>query len=227
MLWGSTLRTPHPHARDPLDRHRARRWPRPACTRCSPHEDVPGPQDLRPRDPRPARARLGATCATRARRSRSSPPTIPRPRARAAEAIEVDYEVLEPLDRSRARARRSSRRRCTRPATCCATCTSSTATRAPAGDVVVTGEYEVGMQDQAFLGPGVGPRRPRRGRRRRPLHRDPVAARRPRPARRLLDLPPEQRAAHARPASAARSAAARTSRCRSTPACSRSTPGAR
>ena len=35
------------------------------------------------------------------------------------------------------------------------------------------------MQDQAFLGPGVRARRARRGRRRRPLRRHPVAARRP------------------------------------------------
>ena len=45
------------------------------------------------------------------------------------------------------------------------------------------------MQDQAFLGPGVGARRARRGRRRRPLRRDPVAARRPAPDLRGLGLP--------------------------------------
>ncbi len=37
------------------------------------------------------------------------------------------------------------------------------------------------MQDQAFLGPESGARRARRGRRRRPLRRHPVAARRPGP----------------------------------------------
>ena len=48
-------------------------------------------------------------------------------------------------------------------------------------EVVVRGDYEVGMQDQAFLGPGVGARDPGRGRRHRPLHRHPVAPRRPGP----------------------------------------------
>ena len=94
-------------------------------------------------------------------------------------------------------------------------------------DVVVTGEYEVGMQDQAFLGPGVRARDPRRGRRRRPLHRDPVAARGPRPGRGLRSTCRSRRCASRSPASAARSAGARTSRCRSTRACSRCTPAGR
>ena len=42
-----------------------------------------------------------------------------------------------------------------------------------------SGDYEVGMQDQAFLGPESGLAVPGRGRRRRPLRRHPVAARRP------------------------------------------------
>ena len=52
-----------------------------------------------------------------------------------------------------------------------------------AGDVSVEGVYEIGIQDQAFLGPGVGPRGARRGGRRRHLRRDAVAARRPRAGR--------------------------------------------
>ena len=48
------------------------------------------------------------------------------------------------------------------------------------------------MQDQAFLGPESGLAVPGRGRRRRPLHRHPVAARRPAPGRRRLGLPPEK-----------------------------------
>ena len=36
MLWGATLRSPHPRARIRGDRHRARRWPCRACTPCSP-----------------------------------------------------------------------------------------------------------------------------------------------------------------------------------------------
>ena len=51
--------------------------------------------------------------------------------------------------------------------------------------VVVEGTYEVGMQDQAFMGPESGLAVPDRRRRRRPARVDPVAARRPRPGRRL------------------------------------------
>ena len=48
-------------------------------------------------------------------------------------------------------------------------------------DVVVRGVYEVGMQDQAFLGPRVGAGGAGGGRRHRPLHRHPVAPRQPGP----------------------------------------------
>ena len=54
------------------------------------------------------------------------------------------------------------------------------------------------MQDQAFLGPGVRARGAGRGRRRGPLHRHPVAARRPRPARRLARPAAREGAARAR-----------------------------
>ena len=76
-------------------------------------------------------------------------------------------------------------------------------------------------------GPGVRARGAGRGRRRRPVDRDPVAARRPRPGRGLPRPAARRRCASRSPASAARSAGARTSRCRSTPACSRCTPGGR
>ena len=94
-------------------------------------------------------------------------------------------------------------------------------------DVVVEGEYEVGMQDQAFLGPESGLAVPD-GEGGVDLYiatqwlhvdRDQLAAE-PRPRARAG-------ARHARRASAARSARARTSRCRSTRACSRCTPTAR
>ena len=72
-------------------------------------------------------------------------------------------------DRDRGRLRGAARRSSTRAprapgaadgarpaATCCGTCRSAAATRRAAAAVVVTGEYEVGMQDQAFLGPESG-----------------------------------------------------------------------
>ena len=45
---------------------------------------------------------------------------------RAADRIEVDYEVLRAAGRSGVRARRPIRRRCTPAGTCCATCRSRT-----------------------------------------------------------------------------------------------------
>ena len=129
--------------------------------------------------------------------------------------------------RPRAAVRRPRARRCTPAATWCATCGSGTATRSATADVVVTGEYEVGMQDQAFLGPESGLAVPAERRRRRPVRRHPVAARRPRPGRRRASACRRRRCGSRWPASAARSAPARTSRCRSTRACSRCTPAGR
>ena len=78
---------------------------------------------------------------------------------RAVGRIEVDYEVLRAGHRRRD-GRRSTRRRrtCTRAATWCATLPirrgdPDAATRRGAWCI---GEYEVGMQDQAFLGPESG-----------------------------------------------------------------------
>ena len=83
------------------------------------------------------------------------------------------------------------------------------------------------MQDQAFLGPESGLAVPDGAGgvelyiATQWLHvdRDQVAV--------SLGLPPERGAAARSAAWAARSAGARTSRCRSTPACSRCAPGAR
>ena len=86
---------------------------------------------------------------------------------RAAERIVVDYEPLEPIvdperatERSRLHPDRATPRRTatatTRARTSCARCGSATAIPDAAGDVVVEGDYEVGIQDQAFLGPESG-----------------------------------------------------------------------
>ena len=90
------------------------------------------------------------------------------------------------------------------------------------GDVVVEGTYEIGMQDQAFLGLEAARRRPRRRRpRRRAAHRHAVAARGPQADRRLPRAPRGRASGSCSAASAGRSAPARTSACRSTRACSR------
>ncbi|MBO0876822.1 MAG: molybdopterin-dependent oxidoreductase, partial [Pseudonocardia sp.] len=74
---------------------------------------------------------------------------------RAAKRIKVDYEVLEPVTDAEAALRPDSQR----------VHDSGNLVRhlklrkgvdAPTADVVVTGEYTVGMQDQAFLGPESG-----------------------------------------------------------------------
>ena len=76
---------------------------------------------------------------------------------RAAKRIVVDYEVLPAATDPRARPRR---RRpapgATRAATSSARCRSAAATRRPTAPVVVALDFEVGMQDQAFLGPESG-----------------------------------------------------------------------
>ena len=155
MLWGATLRSPHPRARIRAIETRRR---------------AGGPGRARRADPR-GRARAArptgsstttSPCwrsprsATRASRWRSSPPTIPRPRAArptgSRSTTRSSSRSSIPSSRSIARLAAAAPRR----ATCCATSTSRTATEPGEADVVVSGEYEVGMQDQAFLGPESG-----------------------------------------------------------------------
>ena len=109
---------------------------------------------------------------------------------RAAKAVVVDYEILDPVTDVRAAlfdplcpqvhpggnlVRHQPVRR-GRP--------DDADVRALA-DVTVTREYQVGMQDQAFLGPEAGLAVPAGGRRCRAPRGDPVAARGPRPDRPL------------------------------------------
>ena len=65
--------------------------------------------------------------------------------------------MLEPLDRSPRRAiGRRTRRSCTRRGNVLRHVRIDHGDPDATADVVVTGEYEVGMQDQAFLGPESG-----------------------------------------------------------------------
>ena len=73
---------------------------------------------------------------------------------RACAAIVVDYEVLDPLVDPELADRRA--RRCIPTATCSAISSSAAATPTRAGPIVVEGTYEIGMQDQAFMGPEAG-----------------------------------------------------------------------
>jgi xanthine dehydrogenase D subunit len=156
MIWGATLRSPHPHARIlRVDITEALKLP--GVYAVLTHADVPGTNlyglehqdqpvlavDL-VRYQGEAIALVGADHPETARR--------------ALARITVDYEVLAPLTDSQAAVRGEGpelhpggnvvrhvpiRR-------------GDMAAARAAADVVVTGEYEVGMQDQAFLGPESG-----------------------------------------------------------------------
>ena len=176
---------PAPLRPDRSDRHRrGARDPRRA-TPCSPPTTCPGQNALR------AGARSTSRCspidvgALPGRAGRAGRRRPPRDRPPGGEEDRVDYERAasrSPTRGARAATRRSAAASTPRRATWSGTCkirTGEPGARPPT--VVVSGEYEVGMQDQAFLGPESGLAVPGRGRRRRPVRRDAVAARRPAP----------------------------------------------
>src|SRR5262245_10495502 len=147
MLWGATLRSPHPRARiRAIDLTKAVALPGVSAVLTA--EDVPGNKyyGLEHAD-QPALAMQEV-------RYQGEPVAIvaadhPETARRAAALIEVDYEVLAPLvDASAILQRHPDRvlrhvpiRKGNPDAT---------------ADVVVSGVYDVGMQDQAFLGPESG-----------------------------------------------------------------------
>lgn len=153
MLHGATLRSPHPHARI---RHleTVRALALPGVKAVLTHEDVPGVNayGLEVRDQ--------PVLASDVVRYQGEPVALvaaddPDTARRALALIDVDYELLPPVTDARAAARgelpplhdggnvaRHVRIRKGDPAA--------------SAPVVVTGEYETGMQDQAFLGPESG-----------------------------------------------------------------------
>jgi len=153
MLWGATLRSPHPRARiREVDLTGALRLPGVAAVLT--HDDVPGQKTFG------LEAEDQPVLAVDEVRYQGEPVVIvaadhPETARRAAAAIAVDYEVLAPVTDAEAalvpgavpvhpggnlvrhvRIRRGD-------------------PHAPA-DIVISGSYEVGMQDQAFLGPESG-----------------------------------------------------------------------
>jgi xanthine dehydrogenase D subunit len=153
MLWGATLRSPHPRA-DIWAIDISRALAIPGVHAVLTHEDVPGRKVYGMEIPDQPVLAWGHV------RYQGEPIAIvaadhPETARRAIDAIQVDYEVLDPV-------------------------TDPEAAMAPGApplhlsgnvlrhirinhgdpeataDVVVTGEYEVGMQDQAFLGPESG-----------------------------------------------------------------------
>ncbi|GAA2099229.1 xanthine dehydrogenase subunit D [Actinomadura alba] len=155
MLWGATLRSPHPRARiTSVDLTEAVKLP--GVHAVLTHEDVPGARcyGLDHRDqPVLAIDRVRYQGEAIAIVAADHPETA----RRACERIVVGYEVEEPVT--------DARRAALDPA-CPKVHESGNIVRhqpvrvgdasAATADVVVTGEYEVGMQDQAFLGPESG-----------------------------------------------------------------------
>ena len=153
MLWGATLRSPHPRARiRAVNIAGALRLPGVAAVLTD--DDVPGRKTFG------LEAADQPVLASDEIRYQGEPVVIvaadhPETARRAVAAITVDYDVLTPVTDARAallpgadevhpggnlvrhvRIRRGDPHART--------------------DIVVTGEYEVGMQDQAFLGPESG-----------------------------------------------------------------------
>jgi xanthine dehydrogenase D subunit len=153
MLWGSTLRSPHPSARirnvDITDALTV-----PGVYAVLTHQDVPGLKTygLEHKDqPVLAIDRVRYQGEAVALVAADHPETA----RRAAARIIVDYDVLEPL---------TDARKALDPATPKLHPSGNLVRHVPirvgdqhaTADVVVTGEYQVGMQDQAFLGPESG-----------------------------------------------------------------------
>jgi xanthine dehydrogenase D subunit len=153
MLWGATVRSPHPRARI-RSIETAEALVMPGVLAVLTHEDVPGRKTYGLEIPdQPVLAWEDV-------RYQGEPVALvaadhPETARRAAARVAVDYEVLDPLIDAEAamaadapplhpkgnvlrhiRIRHGDQR--------------------PTADVVVSGEYQVGMQDQAFLGPESG-----------------------------------------------------------------------
>lgn len=162
MVWGATLRSPHPHARIlRLDATRARRLP--GVVAVLTHEDVPGRRlyGMKVADQ--------PVLAVDRVRYHGEPVALvaadhPETARRALRLIEVEYAELPALtdprqaldgtgppvherrvDGGRGNVVRHVRIR-----------HGDLAAARGSADVVVSGTYEVGMQDQAFLGPEAG-----------------------------------------------------------------------
>ena len=153
MLWGATLRSPHPSARI-LGIDLTAALATPGVFAVLTHDDVPGAKHfgLEHQDQ--------PVLAIDVVRYQGEPVALvaadhPETARRAAKKIVVEYDVLEPVVDARTALRPDSPQlhpggnlvRHVR---------IRTGDPHPSAAVVVSGEYEVGMQDQAFLGPESG-----------------------------------------------------------------------
>src|SRR5215210_1840259 len=156
MLWGATLRSPHPHARVwSIDTSEAEAIP--GVHAVLTHEDVPGRKVYGmevPDQPVLAWERVRYQGEAVAIVAGDHPETA----RRALEKIAVEYEVLDPLtDPEEAMKEEAPQLHLSGNVLKRIDILHGDVAGAEASaDVVVTGEYEVGMQDQAFLGPESG-----------------------------------------------------------------------
>ncbi len=234
MLWGAHVRSPHAHARIVGDRHLRARSRMPGVHAVLTHADVPGRNPTGSSSPTSRCSRTTA-CATRASRSRSSPPST---RSRRAARPRRSSSSTSRSSRSSTRSERPSAAAAPGPA--------DDGARLPRGDrpnvvrhvvirhgdpdaqgdVTVSGVYELGIRTRRSSGPESGLAVPDGeggidiyvATQWLHVDRDQVAP--------CLGLDASRCASIWR-ASAARSAAGRTSRCRSTARCSRCTRTAR
>ena len=153
MLWGVTLRSPHPHARIlRVDITEALKLP--GVFAVLTHDDVPGQKSygLEHQDQ--------PVLAIDVVRYQGEPVALvaadhPEVARQAAKKIVVDYEVLEPVVDAEAALRPDSP--LVHPGgNLVRHVKVRTGDPEPTAEVVVSGDYQVGMQDQAFLGPESG-----------------------------------------------------------------------
>jgi xanthine dehydrogenase D subunit len=153
MLWGATVRSPHPYARIvSIDAGEARSMP--GVQAVLTYEDVPGRNVYGLEIPdQPVLAvdvvrywgeAVALVAADHPERAR-----------RAAHAVRVEYEVLAPLTDPEV-ALTDEAPRLHPDGNITRRIKIRRGDQHPRADVVVTGEYEVGMQDQAPLGPESG-----------------------------------------------------------------------
>ena len=154
MLWGATLRSPHPRANIwSMDTTEAERMP--GVYAVLTHQDVPGRKVYGMEIPDQP------VLAWEHVRYQGEPVAIvaadhPETARRALEKIAVEYEVFEPIvDAEEAMGEEAPKLHPSGNVLRHVRVVHGDAENARA-DVVVTGEYEIGMQDQAFLGPESG-----------------------------------------------------------------------
>ncbi|MGH3364967.1 MAG: xanthine dehydrogenase subunit D [Nocardioidaceae bacterium] len=153
MLWGATLRSPHPHARI-THVETARALALPGVFAVLTHQDVPGVNAFgleRPDQPVLASDRVRYQGEPVALVAAEHPETA----RRALDLVEVGYAPLPPVTDATAAVHGV-----TEPLHPGGNVVRHVRIRhgdqAAVADVVVSGDYEVGMQDQAFLGPESG-----------------------------------------------------------------------